>query len=138
MRDLRRSAGVPPTEDSCRDYKEEGGTPWCTPRVIDRAEACESDSGLGVVASEPPIPHISAGYSRWILTGAITTIHARIAIEPSSDNNFEKLQIHLRYYKFVINPLRGETWSLFRKNRFYIHTHRCVKISFLKSSTNED
>lgn len=52
--------GVPSTEDPCRGSKEKGGTPWwCTPGVIDRAEARGSDSGLTVDASEPLVSHIS-------------------------------------------------------------------------------
>lgn len=44
-----KTTGVPPTEDPCRGSKEKGGTPWwCTPGVIDRAEARGSDSGLTV------------------------------------------------------------------------------------------
>lgn len=71
-----------------RDYKEEGGMPWwCTPRVIDRAEACGSDSGLGVVS--PRSRYVRTFLPGWIFARVITTTHVRIAIDLSKEYTYD-------------------------------------------------
>lgn len=102
MRVLRRSAGVPRTPAGTRRKRvaHRGGA---RPALLIAPKHADRIRDSAWLPRDPPIPHISTEYSRWILARAITMIHVRIAIELPTSSNIRETTDTFALAKFVIN-----------------------------------